>query len=217
MLKLIFIVFILMINTNLFAKNISSFNLLLTHVETEWLYDTKKVDTRLSSISIYRTEPLTEKLEGSIILGFQEQVQDKNVITAARYAAGYFAGFSINYDLLKTTNFRLKINSQYQFHQLEAQEVKQRVSTNWYDISIGLENYYSITNSVQFTFDIQYEELSGTQNAREPISQTISFKNNTTLNYAAGLSYQVSAKGYIAFKLIEGSYQGFRIYFGNNF
>ncbi|VAW91117.1 hypothetical protein MNBD_GAMMA22-2630 [hydrothermal vent metagenome] len=194
----------------------SSFNLNITHTESTRLYNDVAVNTRVSSVTAYRSERLSEFLAGSIIIGYQEQVQDDNLIPAARYAVGYFAGVNFNYDLFRTSNNRLNIMTQYQYHILRGDDADQKITVNWYDISVGIGNFYRLTERLQLLADVSYTELLGNERALEPLSQTIEFKNETNVSYGVGVAYHINANGYVAIKWLDGAQQGFRFFLATN-
>ncbi len=195
----------------------SSFNLNITHSESTRLYQGVAVNTRVSSITGYRTEKLSEFLAGSLIVGYQEQTQDDNVIPAARYTAGYFAGISFNYDILRSANNRFNIMAQYQYHLLRGDDADQKVTVNWYDITVGLGDFYRLTERLQLLADVSYTELSGNERALDPLSQTIDFKSETNVTYGIGVAYYLNARGSIAIKWLDGAQQGFRLFLATNF
>ncbi len=195
----------------------NSFNLNITHTESTRLYQGVAVNTRVSSITGYRTERLSEFLAGSLIVGYQEQIQDDNVIPAARYAAGYFAGISFNYDIMRTINNRLNIMAQYQYHLLRGEDADQKVTVNWYDIAVGIGDYYRLTERLQLLADVSYSELSGNERALDPLSQTLDFKNETNVTYGIGVAYYLTTNGSIAVKWLDGAQQGFRFFLATNF
>ncbi len=222
-LKLYLSTFLLIIFTvpqaNVWAiqTNKSSFNLHITHTESKRLYDSATLQTRLTSATAYRSEQISEKLGGRILFGYQEQIQDKNSITAAQYAAGYFGGISLNYTVLKITAYQLKFFSQYQYHQLEGRDGIQKINIQWHDLTAGIRNYYTLTPRLQILADARYYQVVGSQRALEPLSQIINFKNKSSVTYSVGLAYQVDVRGYLAIKWIAGAQQGFRLFLAKDF
>ncbi len=198
-------------------KNKSSFNLHITHTESERLYDSVILQTRLTSATGYRSEQITEKLGGRILFGYQEQIQDKNTIVAAQYAAGYFGGISLNYELLNVSSYQLKMFSQYQYHQLEGRDGEQKINIQWYDLTVGFRNYYKLTQRLQVLADARYYHVVGSQRALEPLTQTINFKNKLPIVYSIGLAYHVDVSGYLAIKWITGGAQGLRLFLAKDF
>jgi len=209
---------ILLLFSNLgWSREISSFNLLITHSESKRLYQSELVQTRVSSLTIYNSERISKRVDGSLILGYQEQIQESNSIVAARYAVGYFGGLSFNFELIQTENYRFNLFSQYRYHELEGIEGEQKVNISWYDVTVGLGNYYNLTTRLQLLADVSYVSVSGTQRAREPLSQTISFKNKSNVNYGLGFSYHINASGHLVIKWLEGAQQGFSLYLAKDF
>lgn len=208
---------LLIFSNTVCGEEISSFNLQVSHSETERTYESTIIKTQISSITAYRAEKISERMAGSLILGYQEQVQDQNTIVAARFAAGYFAGISVNYDVLKTTNFRSNLFTKYQYHKLDGDEADQKIEISWYDISFGIGNYYNVTSNTQLLADASVIKISGTQRALEPLSQIIKFENKSNVTYGVGIAYHLNASGYIAVKWLAGYDQGFRLFLAKDF
>jgi len=220
-LKLFILVFVFVLGlltaNNSWAKPKSSFNLLITHSESDRLYDQQSIETRISTLTIYRAEQVSSRLAGRLIGGYQEQIQDKNTIPAAQYAAGYFLGLSLNYDVFQSTRYRFNVFSQYIYHQLEGRNGIQKVEVSWYDITFGFRNYLYIGSRFNLLADISYVSLTGSQRAFEPLSQTINFKNESTINYSLGMAYFISSSGYVGIKNLTGYQQGFQLIFAKDF
>ena len=199
------------------AGEINRFNLSITHSESERVFQNETLQTKTSSISGSGTEKLSDRLDGSLIIGYQEQVQDNNSIIAAQYAVGYFIGVGFTYDAFKTEKYRFATFAKYQYHQLEGRDGEQKTNITWYDITFGIENYYNLTTNTQLFADVSYYQESGTQRALEPLSQTISFENKSDITYGVGLAYYLKASSHIAVKWLQGAHKGFQLYFANDF
>lgn len=208
---------ILSITQTAWGGEYSSFNLTISNSEFIRINQNQALKTRVSSITAYRSEKISTNLGGSLIFGYQEQFQDKNTIVAARYATGYFAGIRINYDLLRTLNYRINVFTGFQYHQLEGSEGKQKITISWYDITLGIGNYYNITTRLKLLADVSFFQEKGSQRALEPLSQTINFKNKSNISYSVGMAYHLNASGYIAVKWLDGYQQGFQLFFAKDF
>jgi len=199
------------------TKNSATFNLSITHIETERIYSNETTQTKVTSITGYRTEKVTDNFGGSLILGYQEQIQDKNSIVAAQYAIGYFGGVQFNYDVINTSSYRFNAIAKYQYHKLEGKDGEQEVKISWYDVTFGIRNYLYLSTRAQLLADVVYIMESGTQRALDPISQTINFENKSDITYSLGLAYYVDSSGYVVVKWFDGARQGFQLLFAKDF
>ncbi len=210
----IMILFFAMVHSA-WGEGITRFELNISHTELDRTYNNKTMATQFNSITGLGTEQLSNNFSGSLILGYQEQLQDGNVIKAARYAIGYFGGIAVDYTVVQASKYKLTIPAKYQYHQLEGKDGNQTVNITWYDISLGVKNYYNLGTNTQLLADVYYFEESGNQRALAPLSQSIRFDNKSNITYSIGMAYFLKANSSLAFKWLQGSEQGFHLLFSS--
>ncbi len=208
----ILVLFLLIVN-GVQGGEITRFQLNISHIELDRVYQNKIIPTKFTSITGKGTEKLSENLKGSLIFGYQEQIQNENSILAARYAVGYFFGISVNYSVLRTGSYQLSIPAKYRYHQLEGKEAKQTMNITWYDIALGIENYFNVGSNTQLLADVSVFKESGNERATGLLSQSISFESKSNVTYSVGIAYNLDSGGLLAVKWLQGAEQGFQLLF----
>jgi hypothetical protein len=198
---------------SVWGGEITRFQLNISHTQLDRFYENKIIPTKFNSIIGTGTEKLSENFKGSLIFGYQEQLQNENSVVAARYAIGYFLGFGINYSILRTENYHLTIPAKYRYHQLEGKDAGQVINITWYDVTLGIENYFDIGSNIQLLADLYVFKESGTERALEPISQSIIFENKSDITYSVGIAYNLKPSSSLAVKWLHGAEQGFQLLF----
>ncbi|MFV2061273.1 MAG: hypothetical protein ACC653_11370 [Gammaproteobacteria bacterium] len=211
--RLTAIIFLFLITDLVWSGGISRVKLNISHTELDRIYKNEIIPTKYTSITGVGTEKLSDNLKGSLIFGYQEQLQGENSIAAARYAVGYFGGLSVDYTIFKRNNFESSLLAKYQYHQLEGKEADQAVKITWYDITFGVENYYSLNNNIQLLADVYSFKESGEERALEPLSQLIHFENKSSITYSLGIAYNLNSGGSFGVKWLNGAEQGFQLIF----
>jgi hypothetical protein len=174
-------------------------------------------ETRIDSLDIYWYERLNSRIEGGLLLGYQEITQTTNPIEAGQALSGEYLGITLRVNLLQASHLAMFTDFKYRYSSAGRSLSGQDIDWRWHEgqVELGLE--LALGQSLALTAGAGARRISGRETATGTVSAVTSFDSTESAYARGGLRLLLDRYSHVGIEGNAGAIKGAHIYFQRYF
>lgn len=180
-------------------------------------FGTAQRKTRIDSIDIYWYEPLGPRIDGGLLLGYQEITQASNPIAAGQALSGEYLGLTLRIQLLQGEHFSMFSDFRYRYSRAASSLAGQDIDWQWHEgqAELGLE--LKLGQSLALGAAAGVLHVNGRERASGTINQVTDFDSPDSAYARGGIKLLLDPYSHIGIEGSAGTIKGGHIYFQRYF
>ncbi len=179
--------------------------------------DRSRASLDLNTLGVSWYEPLTERLEGGLELGYAEVTQSGEPLLAGRSPDGYFAGVLLRLSAYDSASLRVVLDTRYRYLDVEDTSEDPTVRLKWRTAQAGARLATPVARGLWAFGRAYYATLDGERLVRGSVERTTDFNARDGLGYALGLAVDLGREGDVSVQWEEGYASGVTLSFSRRF
>ena len=174
-------------------------------------------ETRFNSIDISLREQLIQNVDGALLFGYLDLVQESNPISAGQNTIGEYIGIDLQWHMLNYPRFKMLTAVSYRYAVTDAEIDAQKVEWQWHQVGLGLRSQTYLSPSLSLILGVSTISINGVEKAVGTLDQALDFKAKDSLTGHIALQLTTGRAGQIGIEFQTGSLHGGRIVFQRTF